>query len=70
MLLYVSANTLRVNDIILLICKLQTNESPIKFVLSVPTLATVVITPRYPAVAMVTTLIRSVTKFIHLVVIF
>lgn len=70
MLLSVSARTLRVNDKIELICKLQTRDNPIKFVLSVPMLAMVVITPKYPAAAIVTTENISVTKLIHLVVIF
>lgn len=70
MLLSVSARTLRVNDKIELICKLQTSDNPIKLVLSVPILAIVVITPKYPAAAIVTTENKSVTKLIHLVVIF
>jgi len=69
-LLYVSAKILNVNDKIALICKLQTRDNPIKFVLSVPMLAMVVMTPKYPAAAMVTIENISVTKLIHLVVMF
>jgi len=70
MLLSVSAKTLKVKLIMLDICKLQTRDKPIKFVLSVPTLAIVVITPKYPAVAIVSTEKRSVTRLIHLVAMF
>ena len=53
-----------------LICKDHTRAKPIKLVLEVPILATTVITPKYPAAAIVTMEKRSVIKFIHLVVMF
>ena len=55
---------------ILEICKLQTSDNPIRLVLSVPTSAITVNTPKYPAAAIVKTENKSVNKFIHLVVIF
>lgn len=65
-----SARILNVKDIILEICRLQTSDNPIKLVLSVPTSAMTVNTPKYPAAAIVNTENKSVTKFIHLVAIF
>ncbi len=70
MLLSVSAKIRRVNDMIELICRLQTNDRPIMFVLLTPMFITVDITPKYPAAATVKTENKSVTKLIHLDVMF
>ena len=70
MLLSVSAKTLKVYDMIELICKDQTKAKPIKFVLLDPILITTEITPKYPAAAIVTMENKSVIRLIHLVAMF
>lgn len=66
MLLYVSANTLSVNDIMPLICKEYTKAKPIRLELFVPKSTATVITPRYPAAAMVVIENKSDIRLIHL----
>ena len=65
-MLYVSANTLKVKDMIPLICSEYTKDKPIRLALLVPKFTATVMTPKYPAAAIVVIENISDIRFIHL----